>query len=175
MAGGKPRQRDVSEDGHPCEAALEFRRAAIRFGVADEIGADALDLAVAFAWIGKAVSRTTEAWPWITAGSDPNTWLMVRAMACDTEARRIALKTALSGEASPGFEGDLAALRTSQAFYGAAHAVSRTVSRDIPAEEQTRLAELTAVAKLLPGPENVLPVKAAPNVVALRDFRKRKA
>lgn len=173
MAFGKPQHSDASEDGHPCEAALEFRRAAIRFGVAEEIGADALDLAVSFAWIGKAVSRTAEAWSWISAGSDPNTWLMIRAMARDPEARSIALKAALSGNPAPGFESGLAAIRESRGFSGAALAVGRTLGDKAVAAERKRLAELEAVAKRLPGPEDVRPMKLPGNVVALRDFRKR--
>lgn len=160
---------DVSEDGHPCEAALEFRRAAIRFGAVGEVPADALDLAVSFAWIGKAVSRTVEAGAWVLAGTDPNTWQMIRAMAADPKTRRVACHAALSSPAAAFFGPELDVLRSSAAFLNAAHQVG------LVRQGAGRLAVLASIARSLPGPELPDRVSKADNLVVLSSFRKRLA
>lgn len=164
---------DVSEDGHPCEAALEFRRAAVRYGVTEEVPADALDLAVSFAWIGKAVSRTAEADAWILAGADPNTWYMVRAMAVDAEVRRNAVAAAKKAAPAAGRECELKALRATVAFREACSRVGETVGTGTSASQVERLAQLEGIAGRLPGPTIAVPfTSGVDNLVILDRFRK---
>lgn len=165
---------DVSEDGHPCEAALEFRRAAIRFGAVDEVPADALDLAVSFAWIGKAVSRTVEAGAWVLAGTDPNTWQMIRAMAADSKTRKVACRVALSSPAAAFFGPELEALRACAAFRNAAKQAEPAVSMTAK-QEEGRFAVLSSIARSLPGPELPCQPANADNLVVLSAVRKRLA
>lgn len=146
-----PPHGDPSEDGHPCEAALEFRRAAIRCRVVDELPADVVDLATAYAWIGKAVSRTTACAAWLEAGADPNTWHGIRAMAAYPRARSLALSAAKSAEAAAGMERQLRAVRNSPGFK-AACATMEAVAAGDPGETW-RSSWLQGVAAKLPGPD----------------------
>jgi len=169
----RPREGDVSEDGHPCEAALEFRRAAIRFGLVNEIAADVLDLAVAYAWMGKAVSRTADAAAWQRQGVDPNTWQMIRAMATGKGTLAAAHLAATRGIAIHGFDRDLAILRASVAFTSACAQVEMSLFGDRRASVAARTAELARIAAGLPGaePEGLEPTD---KVVRIEDFRKAK-
>src|SRR5690606_21899889 len=114
---------DVAEDGHPCEAALQFRRSVVRMGIAEDVSADALDLAIAFAWIGKAVSRTDISAEWLLSGIDPNTFVVVPLLACSSDARKAALDIATRGKPSTGMERELGRLRASSAFQSAVSTV----------------------------------------------------
>lgn len=169
----RPKEGDVSEDGHPCEAALEFRRAAIRYGVIDEIPADVLDLAVAYAWIGKAVSRTAEAAAWQRQGIDPNTWQMVRAMASGKGTLAAAHAAATREAAAPGFQRELAILRASVAFSSACGQVEMSLFGDRRASVAFRTSELSRIAAGLPGAEPTS-LHASDKVVRIEDFRKSK-
>lgn len=165
---------DAAEDGHPCEVALAFRSAVIRSDVADEIPADVLDLAIQFAWIGKAVSRTEGLDEWCLSGIDPNTREMIAAMAMDTLARQTALHHAVRSKASPGLECSLRAIRTSQAFAQALRVV-QSVSGQRPAvADVERLAALCDLSARLSDTRRLAKAKAVDGIVSLEAFRKRR-
>lgn len=166
---------DVSEDGHPCEAALQFRKAVVRMGVAEDISADALDLAISFAWIGKAISRTDIAAEWIVADIDPNTYLVVPLLSCSSDARKTALDIALRSKASLGMERELGRLRAASAFQGAVAAV-KALSRANPSvRDVLRLSELADLSSSFPARQRKLPAAAGTgNVVMLDKFRQRR-
>lgn len=169
----RPREGDVSEDGHPCEAALEFRRAAIRYGVAGEVSADVLDLAIAYAWMGKAVSRTVEAPAWLRQGVDPNTWQMVQAMALGQGTLAAAHIAATRAPAAAGFERELVSLRASVAFTSAVAQVEMSLFGDRRTSVAARTAGLAKIAAGLPGAEPVS-LHDADKVVRIEDFRKNR-
>lgn len=166
---------DASEDGHPCEAALEFRRVAIRCGAADEVPVDALDLAVAYAWIGKVVSRTADVGSWVLAGADPNTWQMIRAMALDAEVRKAALASAKSGSPSAIFgESHLKKLRATKGFHIAFEQVSKTVAHTVHPADVERIAVLSSIARALPGAQLKRVPGSQGNLIMLEAYRSRK-
>jgi hypothetical protein len=166
---------DVSEDGHPCEAALQFRKAVVRMGVTDDISADALDLAISFAWIGKAISRTDICAEWIVANIDPNTYLIVPLLASSADARGKALEIALKSKPSLGMERELGRLRVASAFQGAVSAV-KALSRQTPsARDLLRLSELADLSLAFPAGQRRLPSTAGTgNVLLLDKFRSRR-
>src|SRR5690606_23036500 len=118
---------ELSEDGHPCEVALEFRRLAITGGIASDISINSLDLAIAFAWAGKAISRTKKLDSWMQTGVDPNSWDIIRAMALDAEVRRDALSDARSCAPAKSFSRSLYLLRKSAAFQRAMTSVAASI------------------------------------------------
>lgn len=163
----------LAEDGHPCEAALEFRRAAIRNNIVEEISLNGMDLAVAFAWLGKAISRTIKLDAWKQTSVDPNTWEMVWAMALDVEVRRQAIEDALFAEAQANFTRDLEYLRRSSAFQSAAEKAQATLSVSTSHNDILFwMGELQHIAQIIKGPEIKLNVAKATNLVSLATFRK---
>ncbi len=163
---------DVSEDGHPCEAALQFRRAVVRMGVAEDISADALDLAISFAWIGKAISRTDMAAEWIISDIDPNTYLVVPLLSCSSDARRVALEIALRSKASFGLERELGKLRSASAFQGAVAAVKALSKPNPSVRDVLRLSELADLSSSFPARQRKMPAAAGTgNVILLDKFR----
>jgi hypothetical protein len=166
---------DVSEDGHPCEAALQFRKAVVRSGIADEVSADALDLAISFAWIGKAVSRTDVAAEWIVAGIDPNTYLIVPLLSCSGSARSSAIEIATKSKATVGMERELSSLRSSKAFQAAVSALKDLHKSNPAVRDVIRLSELADVSRIFPAHQRTLPfMPATGNVVMLDRFRSRR-
>ncbi|NTF17474.1 hypothetical protein G6L37_03505 [Agrobacterium rubi] len=166
---------DVAEDGHPCEAALQFRRSIVRMGVAEDVSADALDLAITFAWIGKAVSRTSVSAEWQIAGIDPNTYLIVPLLACSGDARRKSLEIAVRAQASAGMVRELGQLRASSAFQSAV-ATMRALMRSNPsARDVLRLSELAGLSSEFPKAQRTMPrTGGTGNVVMLDRFRTRR-
>jgi hypothetical protein len=165
---------DAAEDGHPCQVALAFRDVAIRSGIIDEIPADVLDLAIQFAWIGKAVSRTDCLNEWCLSGIDPNTREMVAAMSMDHLARETALRHALSGKAAAGLEDSLRIIRANQAF-GHAIKVVQSVCRPSPSVcDVERLGFLAHLSSKLSDTKRLERARAADGVVSLDAFRKQR-
>lgn len=72
---------DISEDGHPMQAAMEFRRWLIIHGISDEIPADILDLCYHFSWLGKAVRQVLHARGIHEVGLDFNSFHAIRFFA----------------------------------------------------------------------------------------------
>lgn len=165
---------DAAEDGHPCEVALSFRLAAIRSDIVDEIPADVLDLAIQFAWIGKAVSRTASLDQWCMSGIDPNTREMVAAMATDHQTRQTALAQAIRSKASYGLESSLRSIRSSQAFMHALKVVQSICSRTPSVTDIERLAILADLSSKLSDTKRLAISKAFDGVLSLEAFRKRK-
>lgn len=141
----------VAEDGHPCEAALEFRRDIVRHDVASEVSADALDMAISFAWLGKAVSRTTALTKWSACGVDPNTSDFIRALALSDQLRRTAAVDAVECGALTGRDVELGELRKSHGFMAAMRAVQGLLSMRPQSVDVMRLSELHSLASGLPG------------------------
>lgn len=165
---------DAAEDGHPCEVALAFRSAVIRSDIADEIPADVLDLAIQFAWIGKAVSRTVGLDEWCLSGIDPNTREMVAAMAMDSTARQAALDHAVKAKASPGLETSLRSIRSGQAFSHALRTVQSVCGRNPSISDVERLAILCDLSSRLSDTKRLARARKAEGVVSLDAFRKRR-
>lgn len=165
---------DAAEDGHPCEVALAFRSAVIRSDIADEIPADVLDLAIQFAWIGKAVSRTVGLNEWCLSGIDPNTREMVAAMAMDSSTRQTAIHHAVKAAAAPGLEQSLRSIRSSQAFAQALRTLQSVSGRSPSAYDVERLAILCDLSSKLSDTKRLAQTKAADSVVSLDAFRKRR-
>lgn len=165
---------ELAEDGHPCEAALEFRRIAITRQIVDDISLNSLDLAISFAWAGKTISRTKKLSAWQQIGVDTNTWEMVRAMSIDTEIRRLALDDALyAGSASSS--NALDHLRKSSAFNRAMHSVQATLNVANSHEDVLFcLGELSHIARQIPGPEMNPIITKSENLVNLASFRKNR-
>jgi hypothetical protein len=163
---------DAAEDGHPCEAALAFRNVAIRSNIADEIPADVLDMAIQFAWIGKAISRTMALNEWCLAGIDPNTREIVAAMALDSETRQVALNHALKAKAIIGLESGLASIRRSSAFIHASKIVLSVCGARPSVADISKLAFLSSVASQLPDTRRIKFGQAQDTVVSLEAFRK---
>lgn len=174
MTSLKSEIEDPSEDGHPCEAALEFRRHSLRT-LRKDVPANTLDLAISFAWIGKALSRTTDCTKWLRAGVDPNTWEIIRIMAIDADARRLATQTAFSGDPSSYYFTGLPLLRESAAFQIAYEETLYTLEPRIEAGRRKRLKNLTSIATKLEGPSLNFPDTDDSNLVLLSQFRKRVA
>ena len=166
---------DVSEDGHPCEAALQFRKFVIRMGMAEDVSADALDLTIAFAWVGKAVSRTDICPEWLIAGIDPNTHLIVPLLACSGDARSKALGIALRSKPSFGMERELGRLRGSRAFQCAVATMNALASSKPSAKDVVRLSELADLSSGYPRSQRTMPkAPGTGNVVMLDRFRTRR-
>lgn len=169
------RSGDAAEDGHPCEAALAFRSMIIRSEVAEEVPADVLDLAIQFAWIGKAVSRTRHLHDWFAMGIDPNTREMVAAMAVDDKTRKTALEHANNGLAMAGMEGSLRSIKRSKGFGHALFTVT-SLCHNPKSSEIERLAILSDLASRLPDTKRLSPGLAKSVIVDFEHFRKmRKA
>lgn len=167
---------DPAEDGHPCQAALMFREVVIRSGICGEVSVDALDLAIVFAWIGKAVSRTTLASEWRIEGMDPNTWQIVPLLALDSDVRSEALSAAVSGAAERGFERELARLRSMSGFVSAVETMKTIASVRPDLKNILRLSELAELANGIPARQRTLPrSRRSGNVVILDAFRGRQA
>lgn len=166
---------DAAEDGHPCEAALQFRRAIIRMDVANEISGDALDLAIAFAWIGKAISRTNVCAEWHVAGIDPNTFVIIPLLASSMEARVEALKIATTGIAMHGYQRELTRLRAGSGFISAVQ-IMRALGKSNPGvSDVMRLSELAELSLEFPDHQRMLPkVAGSGNVVILDKFRRQR-
>lgn len=162
---------DPSEDGHPCEAALEFRRLSFRY-LHREVPADALDLAISLAWIGKAVSRTIEAPKWIEGGVDPNTWEMIRTLAIDADARRLALNTAINGEPVNVLAESLFRIRQSSGFKTSYEAGLKTLEPHPELPVLKRYHQLAAIALQFKGPDLNMSFVKADNLIVLSKFRK---
>ena len=165
----------LAEDGHPCESALEFRRIAIRNQIIEDVSVNGLDLAISFAWIGKAISRTVKLDAWKQTSVDPNTWEFVRAMALDLEVRRYALNDALSADALPNFAKALDHLRRSSSFLTAVTATQSTITATTSHSDVLFwIGELQHIAKNIEGPKIRLNIARADNLVSLASFRKAK-
>lgn len=141
----------TAEDGHPCEAALEFRRSVIRADVAREISADALDLAISFAWIGKAISRSGALSKWLLSKIDPNCEDFVRAMSSSDQMRRAALADALTASPSSGRDAELQQIRGLQGFKQAVQILGQITGSSPDSKQVARLSELHYLALQLPG------------------------
>ncbi len=165
---------DPAEDGHPCEVAFAFRDVVIRSDVADEVPADVLDLAVQFAWIGKAVSRTVGMNEWFLSGIDPNTRYMVAAMSMDTLSRQTALEHAVKGKALPGMESALRAVRCCQAFSHALRVVQSVSGRNPSVADVERLATLCDMSARLSDTKRLASARAQTDVISLDAFRKHR-
>ena len=165
---------DPSEDGHPCEAALPFRLAAVRSGIVDEVSADVLDLAIQFAWIGKAVSRTEDLNEWCLSSIDPNTREIIAAMSMDSLARQAALDHAVNGKALPGLEASLRSIRSGQAFGHALRIVQSLCGRSPSQLDVERLAVLSGISARLSDTRRLARARAAEGIVSLDAFRKRR-
>jgi hypothetical protein len=166
---------DVSEDGHPCEAALQFRKSVVRMGIAAEVSADALDLAISFAWMGKAISRTDVCAEWHFAGIDPNTYLIVPLLASSDEARRLGMEIALRSKATVGMERELGRLRAASGFLGAVSAMKALAKTNPSIRDVLRLSELADLSTSFPDKQRRLPASAGTgNVVLLDRFRQRR-
>lgn len=139
----------VSEDGHPSEAAIELRRAAIRMNIVKEISADALDLAINYAWVGKAVSRTKASTKWQIQGVDPNTYEFILAMASDSSIRETAIKDALESEPARGRKPEIDNIRSLCGFQNAVENLKRTVLKARAARELARMAELCYISQCI--------------------------
>jgi len=165
----QPDQGDASEDGHPCEAALELRRILLVSGQAAEIPADVLDLCISAAWIGKAVSRTARLREFLDMGIDPNTWQVIAAIGTDTSFARLALDASMHAPAAPGRGPELAAIRETEAFNAAFEAIANALASEsgtsAAARRFVRLRSLSAglVEIRQPparGPEGVIDLRA---------------
>lgn len=165
---------DAAEDGHPCEVAIAFRDVVIRSNVMDEIPADVLDLAIQFAWIGKAVSRTDGLHEWCLSGIDPNTREMVAAMSMDSLARETAIQHAVKGKAAYGLEESLRSIRSSQAFGHALKVVQSVCGRNPSVSDVERLAILADLSSQLSDTKRLARAKAVEGVVSLDAFRKHR-
>lgn len=161
---------EIAEDGHPCEAALAFRQLAVRSGAAVEVPAIALDLATQFAWVGKAVSRTTDCPAWLVRGIDPNTYQFVSALAVDEDSRRAALAQAKTASPLKGFELPLARLRASPPFVHAASVLEGICAR----RGSEHLVVLERIAKRLPESTSPSARRIGAAVVDLHKYRQRK-
>jgi hypothetical protein len=167
---------ELTEDGHPCEAALEFRRIAVTKQIVEDISINSLDLAISFAWTGKAISRSNKLAAWQQIGVDANTWEMIRAMAIDTEIRRFALHDALHASSATSYSTTLDLIRRSSAFNRAMTSVQSTLSVTSNQEDVLFwMGELAHIAKQIPGPPMKPFITKADNLVHLASFRKSKA
>lgn len=164
---------DISEDGHPCEAALEFRRVAIIHGIASDINAHALDLSISFAWAGKAISRSKKIDAWLQIGIDPNTWDIIRALALDSELRRQAIIDAKEAKPIACFTEALRYLRHSTAFQRAINTIESTTtsSDNIRDDVLSSLSELSHIAKKIPGPHPNPHIVKVDNLIRLDTYR----
>jgi len=165
----------LAEDGHPCEAALEFRRLAITKQIADDLSVNGLDLAISFAWAGKAISRSKKLDAWQQTGVDPNTWEIVRAMSLDVEIRRYALNDALYAAPEDAFASALDHLRKASAFQRAMSSIQATISvSSSQSDVLFWMGELARIAKQIPGPDVKPSIAKADNLVNLASFRKKR-
>lgn len=164
---------DPSVDGHPCEAAIAFRDVVVRSDVTEEVPADVLDLAMQFAWLGKAVSRTTSLHQWFLSGIDPNTRDVIPAMAIDAHARAAALNQALTGDASPGMGDSLKSVRDCLAFKQAVKTVTGLCNANPPTADVMRLAVLCGISQRLGGVKRLAKPPEG-EVVSFEAFRKRR-
>jgi len=167
-----PEEGDASEDGHPCESALEFRRLLRCWGMADEIPADVLDLCIALAWIGKAVSRTDAVYEFRDMGVDPNTWQIIAGMASEHEVAVRAMAVAMTGEPDSRRGPELAMVRQSEAFRNAYETVARAMEH--VGSSTTASRRWTYLRTLADGVIKIeLPKPTPPQVVSLAAARRR--
>jgi len=167
-----PEEGDASEDGHPCEAALEFRRLLRCWGMADEIPADVLDLCVSLAWIGKAVSRTEAVYQFREMGVDPNTWQIIAGMASEDEVARRAMAASLDAPPDSRRGQDLALVRQSEAFRSAYGAVASAMAHSSRSTAASR--RWVYLRTLTDGMIKIdLPKPTSPQVVSLAAARRR--
>lgn len=165
----------IAEDGHPCEAALEFRRQVIRHGIIREVSADALDMAVTFAWIGKAISRSKAIARWKINDIDPNTWEFLTALSLSHQLRTLALHDAMEAEASTGRVEELKQIRKLRGFCAAVATLTLLTSPNPQAGDVLRLAELSRIAEKLPGKKvTKIANGTANNVVLFPEKRAKK-
>jgi hypothetical protein len=163
----------TAEDGHPCEAALEFRRSVIRADIAREISADALDLAISFAWIGKAISRSSALSKWLLSKIDPNCEDFVRAMSSSDQMRRAALADALTASPTVGREAELQQIRGLQGFKQAIQMLDLITGASPDSRQISRLAELHSLALKLPGEQSKqISTSPSDNIVLFPGARK---
>jgi hypothetical protein len=142
---------EVAEDGHPSEAALEFRKQAIRLGVVKEISADAVDLAISWAWLGKAISRTKASVRWGLEGIDANTFEFIVALGKCHTLRGTAITDATSAEALSGRREELIKIRKLAGFLNAVNQAQRASGTSIRQVDVLRLSELAHIAAQMPG------------------------
>jgi hypothetical protein len=140
----------------------------------DEIPADVLDLAIQFAWIGKAVSRTDGLHEWCLSGIDPNTREIVAAMSLDSLARETAIKHAVKGLAASGLEDSLRSIRSSQAFGHALRVVQSVSGRNPSVYDVERLSILAELSSKLTDTKRLARAQSAEGIVSLDAFRKQK-
>jgi len=169
----RPGSGDPSDGGHPCEAALEFRRVLRLWGYAMDLPADILDLCISIAWIGKAISRTEAMQDFREMGIDPHTWKMIPGMVARDEIAALALNASMHAPPELGRESDLAMVRQSEAFRIAHDAISRAVS---PAHRTSAAAWRWArLREMSHGVIEVRPPRLPPQVVDLEIIRRRRA
>ncbi len=142
---------EVAEDGHPSEAALEFRKQAIRLGIVKEVSADAVDLAVSWAWLGKAISRTKASVRWGLEGIDANTFEFIVALGKSHALRATAIADATGAEALSGRREELLKIRKLGGFLNAVNQCQKAAGTSIRQIDVLRLSELSFVAGRMPG------------------------
>jgi hypothetical protein len=142
---------EVAEDGHPSEAALEFRKQAIRLGIVKEVSADAVDLAISWAWLGKAISRTKASVRWGLEGIDANTFEFIVALGKCHSLRRTALMDATSAEAMSGRREELLKIRKLAGFLNAVNQAQKVATVSIRQVDVLRLSELAYITGRMPG------------------------
>lgn len=166
---------EVAEDGHPSEAALEFRKQAIRLGIVKEISADAVDLAISWAWLGKAISRTKAATKWGVEGVDANTFEFVVALGKSHALRQTAINDATSAEAMPGRREELLKIRKLAGFLNAVNQSQKVTTVSTRQVDVMRLSELTYIAGQMPGSDlSRIKTLETSNVLPFARLSKRK-
>ena len=161
---------DPAVDGHPCEAAISFRNAIVKSEVSEEVPADVVDLAIHFAWIGKAITRTNHLKEWLASDIDPNTRDVITALSIDSFSRQKALSHAADGKAAFGMEASLKDIRQTKAFINAINTVRILCTIPTPYEIQ-RLSHICDLSLNL-GDEKRLHTKTLPeNVASLHEYR----
>lgn len=142
---------EVAEDGHPSEAALEFRKQAIRLDIVKEVSADAVDLAISWAWLGKAISRTKASVRWGLEGIDANTFEFIVALGKSHALRATAIADATSAEALSGRREELLKIRKLGGFLNAVNQCQKAAGVSIRQIDVMRLSELSYIAGQMPG------------------------
>ena len=165
-------ESDPAVDGHPCEVALAFRHVIIRSGIAEEIQSDIIDLAIQFAWIGKAISRTQKIDNWFISGIDPNARGIITAMATDSFTRQTALTHAINGKAIKGMEKSLINIRKTKAFMNAADTVKALCTIPSPCEIE-RLSKLCGLAIDMGDRCRFLKQRNENTIISIEAFKKR--
>lgn len=142
---------EVAEDGHPSEAALEFRKQAIRLSIVKEVSADAVDLAISWAWLGKAISRTKASVRWGLEGIDANTFEFIVALGKSHALRAAAIADATGAEALSGRREELFKIRKLAGFLNAVNQCQRAAGASTRQIDVLRLSELNFIAGQMPG------------------------